>query len=741
MEEIEGTYSITYLDLEDADNSGNPEVVAEDAVIDLADPVRIGYRFLGWYLVPDQVRYYSIEEQPVVGDLLVESDITLRAEWEPIEFPVDFLINYDSSLYWNWEGGFDEEDVLEYVMFDYYGSEGSDYTEGSYTVRFGDYYFFDYNDQNQITMEKPLSFIYYIFEEEVNDYLAPEGYLFDGWYTTSTPGTGIEIQVDTKVSKETVNNIGSQALYTRWYAVDYDITYNLDGGTNSDDNPDTYTIEDTVELADATKTGHEFDGWYDAATAGTEVEGFEGDYGDEELWAYWSVGEYDVTFNANGGTGSMSSQTITFNDSETLTANTFTKDYSDFLGWATSSDAEEAAYVDEASYTMEAEGVTLYAVWDTAEYDVIFDSNGGTGTMEEQSIEYGTSEDLSANSFVRTGYSFAGWATDSDAEEADYADKASYTMNSEGDTLYAVWSPATDTAYTVKHYKQQVDGEFPATPDETDDDLTGTTGATVELDSVKNSYTGFVFDQEMGDALDLAADEIKILADESLVIELYYNRETFTVSYDGNHDGVIGVPSDDTTVRYGAKISAPSVTGMSNEDETVEFDGWYTDAAGTEEWDFDSDTVSENITLYANWVDTYEVGDATDDGFIAYVNSAYNYEESVSADNYKYLEVQEVSGSFSVWDEIDISSYSGWILPDTDELTVVYNNLHDADSDTYVGTEITLADAPYWSSENNATAETAVYVDFSDGTEKSVDYDYGSYRYVIVRYLPVETHI
>ena len=41
----------------------------------------------------------------------------------------------------------------------------------------------------------------------------------------------------------------------------YTITYNLDGGTNNDQNPVTYTIEDKVILQKPTKEGYTFYYW------------------------------------------------------------------------------------------------------------------------------------------------------------------------------------------------------------------------------------------------------------------------------------------------------------------------------------------------------------------------------------------------------------------------------------------------------------------------------------------------
>jgi len=74
---------------------------------------------------------------------------------------------------------------------------------------------------------------------------------------------------------------------------------------------------------------------------------------------------WSVTFDANGGTGTMSAQS--FNDGETknLTANAFTKDGYDFMGWNTRPDGSGTGYADGASYTANG-SVTLYAQWKVA---------------------------------------------------------------------------------------------------------------------------------------------------------------------------------------------------------------------------------------------------------------------------------------------------------------------------------------------------------------------------------------
>lgn len=82
-----------------------------------------------------------------------------------------------------------------------------------------------------------------------------------------------------------------------------------------------------------------------------------------------------VTFDANGGEGTMAAQTLT-GGKGTLTANAFTKEGFRFAGWALSA-AGEKVYDDGAAVELTAD-TTLYALWEAeqASLSVHFDGNG-----------------------------------------------------------------------------------------------------------------------------------------------------------------------------------------------------------------------------------------------------------------------------------------------------------------------------------------------------------------------------
>jgi formylglycine-generating enzyme len=72
---------------------------------------------------------------------------------------------------------------------------------------------------------------------------------------------------------------------------------------------------------------------------------------------------HSITYNANGGSGSMDAQTVEENGKTNLMANDYRLAGFHFLGWASASAASSPTYTDGQSYTMGTADVSLYAVW------------------------------------------------------------------------------------------------------------------------------------------------------------------------------------------------------------------------------------------------------------------------------------------------------------------------------------------------------------------------------------------
>ena len=181
-----------------------------------------------------------------------------------------------------------------------------------------------------------------------------------------------------------------------------------------------------------------------------------------------------------------------------------------------------------------------------------YDANGGEGAPADQTIAINASPcqlTVSTTEPTRTGYTFAGWNESSSAaaKDDDWDGGDTHTMSADV-TLYAVWTANTNTPYTVKHYKQKLDGTYDSTPDDTDN-LTGTTGASITPD--RKSYTGFTAPD---------AQTETILADGSLVIEYKYSRNSYTLTWslDGGEISVAGTTAG--SVKFEASLTAPTVS-------------------------------------------------------------------------------------------------------------------------------------------------------------------------------------
>ena len=229
---------------------------------------------------------------------------------------------------------------------------------------------------------------------------------------------------------------------------------------------------------------------------------------------------YQLTFDANGGTGSMETQTFSYRESRKLPSNTFTREGYVFNGWATSADGI-IEYRDGASYTA-IESETLYAIWGmygdanddgrisatdkvfirnyidgssdiinlvnsdvnidgiVNKYDlalvhhyisnedlifpylgkvVLFEDNIDENSWKEQLFNTGETKALMLNTFTKDGCNFIGWST-TPTGAVEHLDGANYTANDNA-TLYAVWESATPySIVTIEANGVDVEGEY-----------------------------------------------------------------------------------------------------------------------------------------------------------------------------------------------------------------------------------------------------------------------------------------
>ena len=171
-----------------------------------------------------------------------------------------------------------------------------------------------------------------------------DGYTFEGWYSDAT------FTADNEVTEIATGSTGPKEFFAKFSdAITYDISYTLDGGTNDANNPADYTVETaTITLADASKDGYTFEGWYSDATFTADNEVTEiatGSTGPKEFFAKFSDAiTYDISYTLDGGTNDANNPADYTVETATITLADAAKNSYTFEGWYS-----EAAFTNQVT--------------------------------------------------------------------------------------------------------------------------------------------------------------------------------------------------------------------------------------------------------------------------------------------------------------------------------------------------------------------------------------------------------
>lgn len=162
-----------------------------------------------------------------------------------------------------------------------------EYTEYSITYELGD-------EDAKNTILNPSTYTY----EDLSIFLSSKatrtGYTFEGWYTDE--------ELTNKVSFISKSMLGDITLYAKWTLNMRTVTYCLGGGTNSTDNPTSYTVIDgDIDLEMPMRSGFYFKGWYIDPTYLTEIQSIDTDAIEEiVIHATWSNYCEETTLEKSG---------------------------------------------------------------------------------------------------------------------------------------------------------------------------------------------------------------------------------------------------------------------------------------------------------------------------------------------------------------------------------------------------------------------------------------------------------
>lgn len=232
-------------------------------------------------------------------------------------------------------------------------------------------------------------------------------------------------------------------FYAIWVGNTYTVSYNANGGSVGTTSA-SVQYPGSVTLPTPTRSGYTFNGWYTASSGGSFVGNAGSSYSPTSnitLYAQWTVIQYTVTWNANGGSVSPSSNTV--NAGGSVTAPTPTRSGFTFIAWRDTPSGDFLYSVNAGASFTPPSSITMYARWAIIQYTVTYNANGGTVSPASATVNAGSSVTLPTPS--RSGFTFNGWYTASSGGSFVGNAGSSYTPSS-SITIYAQW---TVVQYTV----------------------------------------------------------------------------------------------------------------------------------------------------------------------------------------------------------------------------------------------------------------------------------------------------
>ena len=377
--------------------------------------VPIGYRFVGWYTLSSNRTSESWYQ--ITQSMLSSAALSTSKSFTP---EASGLRTFNSNI-------FSEQYYLLYAKYDNHFSVTLNPNGGiggtkSVTATYG-------QPMPQITIP------------------TRSGYTFTGYYDTNASTGGTQYYTASGASVRNWDKSNDTTLYARWVGNELICIYNPNGGLCNRYFDRVRAGGTFPTLPTATWDSDTTRRWYTLPTGGTEIH--QGDTvaqtEDFTLYAHWNRTETcTVTFNAGGGTTSETQRTV--NKGAVIGAlPTATWTGHTFKGWFLSSGGGTAI---TSAYVVN-DDLYLYAQWDSKQYTVTFNGNGGTPSQSTKSVAYG-SQYGTLPYCDQTSKTFLGWFTS--ATGGTKVEATTIFQRQSNQTLYAHWSdvdPAVKWYYLV----------------------------------------------------------------------------------------------------------------------------------------------------------------------------------------------------------------------------------------------------------------------------------------------------
>lgn len=566
----------------------NNQKVATDATFALNECLytKKGYTFAGWGTTANGEVNYSDKAEYMMG---TNAQYVLYAIWTPNNNTLHFESNGGSGKMPDITIATDAKGTLSANAFtktgyDFVGwaeaengskvySDGDSYTMGTenatlYALWTPKTYKITYNLNGGQTAVKNKNT--YTIETATFTLNNPtqRGYEFKGWSGSNLIGNENKtVSIETGV-------YGELTFTANWTAIDYSITYNLEGGINNSANPTTYTVEQELHLLDPEKEGYKFNGWTYSGTIP------KGSIGEKTFTASWRVINYKISYDLGGGSNNKQNKsTYNIEDEEIILAAPTRPGYT-FNGWT-----------NEGTIPAHSTGDREFvASWTANKNTLKFNANGGNGNLSDITMLTDETKELPDNTFKRKGYEFKGWATTADGS-VQYLNLSAYKMGPNSETvLYAVWALII---YTIDYNLNN--GVADKNPTEYSVKTESFSLATPKRDGY--TFTGW-------SGTDINGQSVSVIVEKDSIGNRFY-----VANWQANLNVVLfsdGVNTIKTTGHTDEYIRLPKNTF---EKENYEFKGWSTTQGGeVEYYDRDLYRVGPNssYTLYTVWAENID---------------------------------------------------------------------------------------------------------------------------------------
>ncbi len=284
-----------------------------------------------------------------------------------------------------------------------------------------------------------------------------EGFEFLGWYTEQEEGSCI-------TQDSIVNFAEAHTVYARWEEKYAEIIFIGNGGkVISDGKKEAKLSKGYVykmpygKLPQAVRNGYSFTGWFTSAASGIQIlpEQQCNVKLADKYYAHWKANQYEVSFDANGGTCDTEKLTVVFGEPYGKLPVPVYDGYS-FAGWYTQKNEGEEVTSETRVVFLGTQ--TLYARWEVKGYELLLDGNGGKvsgvdNTGDEMLSAHYTQPVYSGGTlggsngsfplFQQSGYDFLGFYAGKD--DATPVTANQLVEGEEKQTAYAHWKPKSIT--------------------------------------------------------------------------------------------------------------------------------------------------------------------------------------------------------------------------------------------------------------------------------------------------------